>query len=349
MLELILETLIKAAIIVGLPLGSIPIILVVERRGAGFMQKRLGPNRVGPFGLMQPLADVFKFLFKEEVEPSHVRPFFYTIAPLIALVVAVMPLAVIPVAAPFDFNGKTIFPEVFHTDLGIFFAFAVSALGSYGILVAGWASNNKFSMLGALRACAQMVSYELSLTTAIVAMIFLYGSNDIHTIVAEQTGYWFGFLPKWGFFVQPVAAVLFLVGIFAESNRLPFDLAEGESELVAGYHIEYSSIKFAIFFMAEYVHMLVLSGLFIILFFGGYSLLPGMELLVGDSALMLTIMQVLSFIIKISLMVWFFVWVRWTLPRFRYDQLMMLGWERLLPLGIFNLIITVLVVHFRNH
>lgn len=349
MLEVILETLIKAAVVIGLPLGSIPLILQVERRGAAFMQKRLGPNRVGPFGFLQPLADVFKFLFKEEVEPAHVRPFYYTMAPLISLVVAVLPLAVIPVAAPFDFNGRTIFPEVFHSDLGIFFAFAVSALGSYGILVAGWASNNKFSMLGALRACAQMVSYELSLTTSIVAMIFLYGSNDIHAIVAEQTGYWFGFIPKWGFFVQPLAALLFLVGIFAESNRLPFDLAEGESELVAGYHVEYSSIKFALFFMAEYVHMLVLSALFILIFFGGYALLPGMELIVGDSAILLPIFQVISLVTKVALMVWFFVWVRWTLPRFRYDQLMDLGWQKLLPLGIFNLLITVLVVHFRNH
>lgn len=348
MLEVILETLLKAAIVIGLPLGSIPLILQVERRGAAFMQKRLGPNRVGPFGFFQPLADVFKFLFKEEVEPSHVRPFYYTMAPLIALVVAVLPLAVVPVTAPFEFNGKTVFPEVFHSDLGIFFAFAVSALGSYGILVAGWASNNKFSMLGALRACAQMVSYELSLTTAIVAMIFLYGSNDIHAIVSEQTGYWYGIIPRWGFFVQPVAGLLFLVGIFAESNRLPFDLAEGESELVAGYHVEYSSIKFALFFMAEYVHMLVLSALFIFLFFGGYSLLPGMEFIVGDSAMFLAIFQVISLVTKVALMVWLFVWVRWTLPRFRYDQLMNLGWQKLLPLGIFNLIITVLVVHFRN-
>ncbi len=349
MLETILETLIKSIVIIALPLGSIPLILQVERRGAAFIQKRLGPNRVGPFGFLQPLADVFKFLFKEEVEPSHVRPFYYTIAPLIALVVAVMPLAVIPVVAPFEFEGRKIFPEVFHSDLGIFFAFAVSALGSYGILVAGWASNNKYSMLGALRACAQMVSYELSLTTSIVAMVFLYGSNDIHAMIAEQTGYWFGVVPKWGIFVQPLAGLLFLVGIFAESNRLPFDLAEGESELVAGYHIEYSSIKFALFFMAEYVHMLVLSSLFIILFFGGYSLLPGMEFIVGDSTLLLAIFQVISLVTKVACMVWFFVWVRWTLPRFRYDQLMDLGWQKLLPLGIFNLIITVLVVHFRNH
>jgi NADH-quinone oxidoreductase subunit H len=348
MFEAIIEILLKTVLILALPLGALPLIIHVERRGAAFMQKRLGPNRVGPFGLFQPLADVAKFMFKEEVQPAHVRPFFYTAAPLIALVVALLPLACIPVSGPIEAFGRTIYPEVFRTDMGIFYAIAVSALGSYGILLAGWASNNKYSMLGALRACAQMVSYELSLSTSLVAMIFLYGTNDIHVMVAEQTGYWFGFLPKWGFFLQPVAALLFLVGIFAESNRLPFDLAEGESEIVAGYHLEYSSMKFALFFMAEYIHMIALSALFIILFFGGYSLLPGMELIADQIPMILPILQMTSLIIKVGCMIWFFVWVRWTLPRFRYDQLMDLGWERLLPIGIANLIITVLFVYFRN-
>lgn len=348
MLEEIIEILIKTAIILALPLGALPVIIHVERRGAAFMQKRLGPNRVGPFGLLQPLADVAKFMFKEEVHPAHVRPFFYTAAPVVALVVALLPLACIPVSGPIEAFGRTIYPEVFRSDMGIFFAFAASALGSYGILLAGWASNNKYSMLGALRACAQMVSYELSLSTSLVAMIFLYGSNDIHVMITEQSGYWFGFLPKWGFFLQPVAALLFLVGIFAESNRLPFDLAEGESELVAGYHLEYSSMKFALFFMAEYIHMIALSALFIIMFFGGYNLLPGMEVIVDLAPSLMVLFQIISLTIKIACMIWFFVWVRWTLPRFRYDQLMTLGWERLLPLGIANLIVTVLFVYFRN-
>lgn len=346
MFEAILETLIKTAIILALPLGSLPLIIHVERRGAAFIQKRLGPNRVGPLGLLQPLADVAKFMFKEEVHPSHVKPFFYTLAPLVALVVAILPLACIPVFGPVEINGRTIFPEVFKSEMGIFFAFAASALGSYGILLAGWASNNKYSMLGALRACAQMVSYELSLSTSVVAMIFLFGTNDIHQMVGAQAGYWFGFIPKWGVFVQPVAAVLFLVGIFAESNRLPFDLAEGESEIVAGYHLEYSSMKFALFFMAEYIHMIGLSALFIIMFCGGYNLLPGMELLTNAMPAALPVFQLISLIIKVALMIWLFVWVRWTLPRFRYDQLMNLGWERLLPLGIANLIVTVLFVYF---
>ncbi len=347
MLEGILEILIKTVVILGIPLAALPIIIHVERRGAGFIQRRLGPNRVGPFGLLQPLADVAKFMFKEEVLPTHVRHFWYTLAPLVALTVALLPLACIPITGPIDFFGRTVYPEVFRSDMGIFFAFAVSALGSYGILLAGWASNNKFSMLGALRACAQMVSYELSLSTAIVAMIFLYGTNDIHLMVDAQTGYWFGFLPKWGVFIQPLAAMLFLVGIFAESNRLPFDLAEGESEIVAGYHLEYSSMKFAIFFMAEYIHMIALSALFIILFFGGYSILPGLDM-IAPSPIVTPILQAGSLIIKISVMIWFFVWVRWTLPRFRYDQLMDIGWQRLLPLGIFNLIATVLITYFRN-
>jgi NADH-quinone oxidoreductase subunit H len=348
MLEEFLPLLIKIVVILALPLGSLPLIIHVERRGAAFIQKRLGPNRVGPFGLLQPLADVAKFMFKEEVHPTHVQPFFYTVAPVIALVVAILPLACIPVFGPIEWGGHQIFPEVFRTEMGIFFAFAMSALGSYGILIAGWASNNKYSMLGALRACAQMVSYELSLSTAVVAMIFLYGTNDIHAMVATQNGYWYGIIPKWGVFVQPVAATLFLVGIFAESNRLPFDLAEGESEIVAGYHLEYSSMKFALFFMAEYIHMIGLSALFIILFFGGYNILPGMELVTNPVPSLLPLMQLASLVIKVALMIWFFVWVRWTLPRFRYDQLMNLGWQRLLPLGIVNLIVTVLFVYYRN-
>ena len=348
MLSDAIEVVIKGLVMILVLLGAAASMTFCERVIMARMQLRLGPNRVGPFGLLQPLADVAKFMFKEEVHPSHVRPFFYTAAPIVALVVAILPLACIPISAPFEFLSKTIYPEVFRSDMGIFYAFSVSALGSYGILLAGWASNNKYSMLGALRACAQMVSYELSLSTSLVAMIFLYGSNDIHVMVSEQSGYWFGFLPHWGVFYQPVAALLFLVGIFAESNRLPFDLAEGESEIVAGYHLEYSSMKFALFFMAEYIHMITLSALFIIMFFGGYSLLPGLQMVIDFVPSLLVPLQAASFIFKIGCMIWFFVWVRWTLPRFRYDQLMDLGWERLLPLGIANLIVTVLFVYFRN-
>lgn len=344
--ELVL-LLIKTIIVLLLPLGVLPLIIHVERRGAAFIQKRLGPNRVGPFGLFQPLADVAKFLFKEEVVPSHVKPFFYKLAPILALVVALMPLASIPICAPFEFNGSLIFPEAFRSSMGIFYVFAAAALGSYAILIAGWSSNNKYSMLGAIRASAQMVSYELSMSIVMVSLFFVYGSNDIHKIVEFQSGTMIGLLPRWGVFYQPVACMIFLVGIFAECNRLPFDLAEGESELVAGYHLEYSSMKFALFFMAEYIHMIVLSGVFIILFFGGYGLLPGMSFLTNSFPFALPLLQILSIIIKVGLMIWLFVWVRWSLPRLRYDQLMSLGWKGLFPLGLLNLIITVIYIYFR--
>ncbi len=346
MINEILILLAKVIIIILIPLGVLPLIIHVERRGAAFIQKRVGPNRVGPFGLLQPLADVVKFMFKEEVAPSHVRPFFYKLAPIFAVMVALMPLASIPLCAPFIIGGETIFPESFRSSMGIFYVFAAASLGSYAILIAGWASNNKFSMLGAIRASAQMVSYELSMSITLVAMFFLYGTNDLHQMVAYQNETILGFLPRWGFFYQPIATVIFLVGIFAESNRLPFDLAEGESELVAGYHVEYSSMKFALFFMAEYIHMIVLSAVFIILFFGGYNLLPGMSLL--ENMIPLPILQTASLIIKVGLMIWLFVWVRWSLPRLRYDQLMDLGWKRLLPLGIINLIITVAFIYFQK-
>lgn len=342
------EIILKSAIILAIPLGSLPLILQLERRGAAWIQKRVGPNRVGPYGLFQPLADVFKFLFKEEVMPSHVRPFFYVLAPILGLLVALVPLAGIPICSPFFIGDTKIYPEVFRTDLGIFYVFAAAALGPYGILLAGWASNNKFSMLGALRACAQMVSYELAISTAIVAIFFVYGTNDLHLMVEKQSESLYGFVPAWGVFLQPVGCILFLVGIFAESNRLPFDLAEGESELVAGYHIEYSSMKFAMFFMSEYVHMIVLSILFIMVYFGGYGLLPGMGFVVDSFPFLLHFLQILSLVFKVALMMWLFIWVRWSIPRFRYDQLMNLGWKRLLPLGIANLLATVIFDYIRS-
>ena len=343
--ETLIETIIKSAVILGVPLGVLPLIIHVERRGAAFIQKRLGPNRVGPFGLLQPLADVVKFMFKEEVIPSHVRKSFYVSAPILALVVGVLPLAGIPLCGEITLFGKTYFPEVFRSDLGIFFAFAMTALGSYGVLLAGWASNNKYSMLGALRASAQMISYELSMSLSIIATLFIYSTGDIHQIVnfQAQAHPLISFLPAWGVLLQPVACILFIIAMFAESNRLPFDLAEGESELVAGFHVEYSSMKFAMFFMAEYIHMIVLSMIMVLLFFGGYNVLPGLRYIAAQSDILVPLTQIISFLLKVGLMIWFFIWVRWSIPRFRYDQLMSLGWKLLLPIGMLNLIATVLI------
>ena len=349
MLDEFLEILIKTVVILAIPLGSIPLILQMERRGAAWIQKRVGPNRVGPYGLFQPLADVFKFLFKEEVVPSHVKRFFYIIAPILSLLMALLPLAGLPLCAPFFIGDQKVYPEVFRSGLGIFYVFAATALGPYGILLAGWASNNKFSMLGALRACAQMISYELAISTTIVAIFFIYGSSDLHVMVEKQNESLYGIIPAWGVFLQPVGCVLFLVGIFAESNRLPFDLAEGESELVAGYHVEYSSMKFALFYMAEYVHMIILSTLFVTIFFGGYGLLPGMGFVVENLPPSIYFLQAISLISKVAIMMWFFVWVRWSIPRFRYDQLMNLGWKTLLPIGLVNLLVTVIVIYLRSN
>lgn len=351
-IDLILLTLVKGTVALGIPLAVLPLILHIERRGAGFIQKRVGPNRVGPFGLLQPLADVFKFLFKEEVEPQHVHPFFYKLAPILSLIMAILPLAGIPICAPIIVDSLTIHPEVFPSEMGIFYIFAAAALGSYGILLAGWGSNNKYTMLGAIRACAQMISYELAMSTTLVAIFIIYGTHDLHELVNRQSQTWFGVIYKWGIFTQPIGAILFMVGIFAESNRLPFDLAEGESELVAGYHLEYSSMKFALFFMAEYLHIIVLSCLFSFLFLGGYGPIPGMEylleMLLEKIPYIHYIFQFISLFIKVSLLVWFFVWVRWSIPRFRYDQLMKLGWLRLLPLGLLNLVITAVYVAVRD-
>lgn len=341
-----LETIIKIAVAIGIPLAVLPIIIHVERRGAAFIQKRVGPNRVGPLGLLQPLADVVKFLFKEEVRPEHVKPFFYQLAPILALFVSLIPLAALPLCAPFELMGQLLHSELFRTDLGIFFVFGATSLGSFAILIAGWASNNKFSMLGGIRAAAQMISYELSMGLSLVAIFLTYDTHDIHSIVGAQAQVHFSFLPHLGLFIQPIAALIFLVGIFAESNRLPFDLAEGESELVAGYHVEYSSMKFALFFMAEYIHMIVLSTVFTVLFLGGYNFLPFFDLVAGNVPALTPVLQFLSLFIKVALLIWLFVWVRWSLPRFRYDQLMKLGWKVLLPLGMANLIITVLIAAF---
>ncbi|MFN8370490.1 MAG: complex I subunit 1 family protein [Bacteriovoracaceae bacterium] len=337
-----LQLALKIIVVLLVPLGTLPLIIHVERRGAGFIQNRVGPNRVGPFGLLQPLADVVKFMFKEEALPSHVRPFFYFISPALALLLALLPLAGIPFFGPIQINGVQVFPEIFRTELGILYVFAATTLGPHAILLAGWASNNKYTVLGSIRACAQMMSYELSMSSVVVTMLLVYNSQDFHTMSLFQNSTWFGIIPKWGIFMQPIAATLFLVGIFAESNRLPFDLAEGESELVAGYHLEYSSMKFAMFFMAEYIHVIGLSMVFIFLFLGGYHV-PWVDL--SSIANFIPLIQIGSLLGKTALMVWLFIWVRWSLPRFRYDHLMKLGWNIMLPLSLVNFIITVFYLY----
>ena len=316
----------------GVILGLLPILLWVERRGAGLIQDRPGPNRVGPFGLLQPAADVIKFFFKEGVIPSSADRMLYLLAPAIAVFSALTTFAVIPYGATLPAAGRAIPLIGADVSIGVLYVFALTSLSVYGIVLAGWASNNKFSLMGGIRSSAQIISYELAMTTAAAGVILSAGSFRLTDIVAAQTGTFLGFLPRWNVLPQLLGFVIFFISSFAETNRLPYDLPEAEAELVAGYHTEYSAMKFAMFFMAEYVNMIVASALMVTLFFGGWSL-PGFHPAgVGGAILSAAI-----FAVKTAFFIWVFVWVRWTLPRFRYDQLMRLGWKALLPLALLNL------------
>ncbi len=314
-----------------------PSMLWFERRIPAFMQDRLGPNRVGPLGVLQGIADAAKFIFKEDIEPATSDRGLYLLAPVLALVPCLTAYVVIPFGPQIEVAGRSMASVVIDSDSGIFVFLALASLGVYALVLAGWASNNKWSLIGAIRASAQMISYELALTLAVVAALIPAGSLNLSRVVEYQIGErLFGVLPAWGVFVQPLGFLVFLVAMFAETNRLPFDLAEAESELVAGYHTEYGSIRFALFFMGEYMAMAVLSALAATLYFGGWSL-PGLDL-TQFSGVVPALLGFAILATKVALFMFFFVWVRWTFPRFRYDQLMRLGWKVLLPLALVNLV-----------
>jgi NADH-quinone oxidoreductase subunit H len=311
---------------------ALPIPMWLERRGAGLIQDRPGPNRVGPFGLLQPVADAVKFFMKEDLIPSNADRFLYVIAPGIALFSALTTFAVIPYGPNVTVGGREIPLVGADVSIGILYLFALTSLSVYGIVLGGWSSNNKFSLIGGIRSSAQIISYELAMTTAAAGVILATGSFRLTEVVAMQAGTWFGFIPRWNVFPQFLGFVVFYVATFAETNRLPFDLPEAEAELVGGYHTEYSAFKFAMFFMAEYVNMIVASALTVTLFFGGW-MLPGYE----PHGAVGVLVSALVFFGKTAFLVWVFIWVRWTLPRFRYDQLMRLGWKALLPIALLNL------------
>jgi NADH-quinone oxidoreductase subunit H len=317
----------------------LPIPMWLERRGAGLIQDRPGPNRVGPFGLLQPLADAVKFFMKEDLIPTNADRFLYVIAPGIALFSALTTFAVIPYGPRVTIGGRDIALVGADVSIGILYLFALTSLSVYGIILAGWSSNNKFSLIGGIRSGAQIISYELAMTTAAAGVILAAGSFRLTDVVTMQTGTWLGFIPRWNVFPQFLGFAVFYVATFAETNRLPFDLPEAEAELVGGYHTEYSAFKFAMFFMAEYVNMIVASALTVTLFFGGWSL-PGYE----PHGIAGVIVSALAFFAKTAFFVWVFIWVRWTLPRFRYDQLMRLGWKALLPIALLNLFWVALLV-----
>ncbi len=304
----------------------------MERKVAAVMQDRVGPNRAGPWGILQPLADGGKMFFKEDFIPENSQKWLFILGPGIAMFTACMTGAVIPWGSSVTLFGETFDLQIADIDIGILYILAVVSLGVYGIMIGGWASNNKYSLYGAVRASAQMVSYELAMGLAILAIVMTSGSLSLRDIVEGQSG------GHWNFIYQPLAFLIFIVCAFAECNRAPFDLAECETELIGGYHTEYSSMKLGFYLFSEYINMFISSAIISALFFGGYNF-PFMHDL-GLSANALALVGMLVFFAKIIFFIFVFMWVRWTLPRFRYDQLMHLGWKTLIPLAILNLMLT---------
>jgi len=331
-------------------LTGVPIATWVERRGAAFIQDRVGPNRIPIFGLrnagiLQPIADALKLLVKEDFLPARADRFLYFLAPAISMLPPLLTFAVIPFGDTVVIGGRALRLQVADLNVGLLFIFAIASLGVYGIVLGGWASNNKYSLLGGLRSSAQMISYEISMGLAVIGVLIVFESVRLSDIVRMQGTLLWGLIPKWGIVVQPLGFLLFFVAALAETNRIPFDLPEAEAEIVAGYHLEYSSFKFSMFFMAEYANMLVASGVIVSLFLGGWQIpwLPTHTLSAYVGPFLTAVLQVTVFVVKLWLLMWLFVWLRWTLPRFRYDQLMRLGWRVMLPLALANICVTAIV------
>ena len=332
-LVLILSSVVKILIIVHLLIIGVMVMIWAERRVSGWMQDRLGPNRVGPQGLLQPIADGLKFMFKEDIIPDHVDKPLYVLAPAMLLVPALIVVAVVPFGSSITLFGYEIPLQIADINIGILYILAITSLGVYGVVLGAWASNNKYSLLGGLRSSAQMISYELTLGLAIIGVLMLTSSLSLRTIAIEQGAYpW-----QWNFLIHFPAFLAFTTAMFAETNRLPFDLAEAEQELVAGYHTEYSSMKFAMFFMAEYMNMIVGSAVVVTLFLGGWHFF-GLENVGGPVWSGLISFGI--FFVKTAIFLFVFIWVRWTLPRFRYDQLMNFGWKFLLPVALTSIVVT---------
>jgi NADH-quinone oxidoreductase subunit H len=313
------------------------ILVLAERKIMGFMQQRYGPYLVGYHGSLQPFADILKLLFKEELRPKGADKWLFTLAPVIAVVAAFTAFATVPFGAEttlFGLLDEPIKLGVSDVNVGVLVVFAVTSMGVYGIVLAGWSSNSKYSLLGGLRASAQMISYELSYATALASVIMLAGSMSLRQVVDGQSGYWFGFIPQWYVFLQPLGFVIYMIAGVAETNRAPFDFPEAEQELVAGFNTEYSSVRFALFPQAEYINMVTMSAVATDLYLGGwYWPLPQS-----------TGLGWVNFLLKVAAILFLYIWVRWTVPRYRYDQLMKFGWKWLFPAAVLNLLVTAALV-----
>ncbi len=371
-LPLVLQMVIKGLAVIGFmfPFGGA--CSLIERKVSAWMQGRHGPNRAIPFwiawvpiigpllqrlGVFHLMADGGKMFFKEDPIPGHVNKFYFVLAPIVAMIPALTTVSVVPFGAYVDAAGQLVPLILADVDVGLLAVFAVSSLGVYALILAGWASNSKYPFLGGVRASAQLISYELSMTLSILP-VFLWvnapggsGTLSLFAVVQAQSGPWHAWSGLWFIFTMPVAALIFLVSLFAETNRLPFDMAEGEADLVGGFHTEYGSLKWGLFFVAEYSHMLIGSGVFVLLFLGGWNPLPWLPLAtfadwlgLAGNPLFVGALSIVIFLSKVLFFVFLFMWVRWTVPRFRYDQVMKLGWQKLLPLAIGNLIFYALVI-----
>ncbi len=343
--------------------------VLAERKVLGWIQGRIGPNRVGPWGLFQPFADLLKFILKEDLVPDKATKFIYFLAPVIALTAALLPMVFYPFgprindplgwlvpytegipyigdAMPWIAEQAINMPlTIAQVDVGLLFILAITSVGVYGIALAGWSSNNKYSLMGGLRSSAQMISYELAMGASVLGVVLLAGTLDLNGIInAQANSPWY---MRWFIVPQFIGFIVFLIAAFAETNRVPFDLPEAETELVAGFHTEYSALKFALFFMAEYVNMFTVSVLVVVLFLGGWYV-PGLGRLLEPGSIAYALVSHVAFLLKIFFFLFLYIWIRGTLPRFRFDQLMLFGWKFLLPLGIANVIVTIIIVYFMN-
>ena len=330
---------IKVVAVVTALLTAVAYLVLAERKFAGYIQDRIGPNRVGPWGLFQPLADLGKFLVKEDLDPGQVSKTLYLMAPVLAMVPPLLAFAVVPFGIPMPVGEGGIPMVVADLDIGMLFVFAISSIGVFGLTLGGWSSNSKFALMGGVRSAAQMVSYELVLGMAVIGVFMIAGTLNLTGIVSKQIEIgWFG----WGICTQPLGFLLFFIAVFAETNRLPFDLPEAEQELASGYHTEYSAMKFALFFLGEYAAMVVGCAITVTLFLGGWAI-PFVTLDYANPTWLTWALSIISFAGKTGLLLFVFIWVRWTLPRFRYDQLMRLGWQVMLPLALLNIVVTAIV------